>query len=185
MEDKQIISLYHARDERAIKETDAKYGRYCHRIAKNLLTLHEDAEECVSDTYLAAWNQMPPENPHLLSAFLSRIVRNIAISRFRRDRAKKRHDGVELLLSELDDCIPSAENVEKTVEERELSNIISDWLDTLTNDDRALFIRRYYHGESIKELAKVSGIAPQALSSRLFALRTKLKTRLEEKGVSL
>ena len=139
MEDKQIISLYHARDERAIKETDAKYGRYCYRIAKNLLTLHEDAEECVSDTYLAAWNQMPPENPHLLSAFLSRIVRNIAISRFRRDRAKKRHDGVELLLSELDDCIPSAENVEKTVEERELSNIISDWLDTLTGDDRALY----------------------------------------------
>lgn len=185
MEDKQIISLYHARDERAIKETDAKYGRYCHRIAKNLLMLREDAEECVNDTYLAAWNQMPPENPHLLSAFLSRIVRNIAISRFRRDRAKKRYDGMELLLSELDDCIPSAENVEKTVEERELSGVISDWLDTLTNDDRALFIRRYYHGESIKELANVSGIAPQALSSRLFTLRTKLKIRLEEKGVSL
>ena len=185
MEDKEIVSLYHMRDERAIRETDAKYGKYCHRIAKNLLTLHEDAEECVNDMYLAAWNRMPPENPHLLSAFLSRIVRNIAISRFRRDRAKKRYDGMELLLSELDDCIPNTENLEKTVEERELSDIISDWLDTLTVDDRALFIRRYYHGESIKELAKISGIAPQALSSRLFTLRAKLKSQLEEKGVSL
>jgi RNA polymerase sigma-70 factor (ECF subfamily) len=135
--------------------------------------------------YLAAWNRMPPENPHLLSAFLSRIVRNIAISRFRRDRAKKRYDGMEILLSELDDCIPNTENLEKTVEERELSDIISDWLDTLTVDDRALFIRRYYHGESIKELAKISGIPPQALSSRLFTLRAKLKSQLEEKGVSL
>lgn len=185
MEDKEIVSLYHMRDERAIRETDAKYGKYCHRIAKNLLTLHEDAEECVNDMYLAAWNQIPPENPHLLSAFLSRIVRNIAISRFRRDRAKKRYDGMEILLSELDDCIPNTENLEKTVEERELSDIISDWLDTLTVDDRALFIRRYYHGESIKELAKISGIAPQALSSRLFTLRAKLKSQLEEKGVSL
>lgn len=185
MEDKEIVSLYHMRDERAIRETDAKYGKYCHRIAKNLLTLHEDAEECVNDMYLAAWNRMPPENPHLLSAFLSRIVRNIAISRFRRDRAKKRYDGMELLLSELDDCIPNTENLEKTVEERELSDIISDWLDTLTVDDRALFIRRYYHGESIKELAKISGIPPQALSSRLFTLRAKLKSQLEEKGVSL
>jgi RNA polymerase sigma-70 factor (ECF subfamily) len=185
MEDKEIVSLYHMRDERAIRETDAKYGKYCHRIAKNLLTLHEDAEECVNDMYLAAWNRMPPENPHLLSAFLSRIVRNIAISRFRRDRAKKRYDGMEILLSELDDCIPNTENLEKTVEERELSDIISDWLDTLTVDDRALFIRRYYHGESIKELAKISGIAPQALSSRLFTLRAKLKSQLEEKGVSL
>jgi RNA polymerase sigma-70 factor (ECF subfamily) len=185
MEDKEIVSLYHMRDERAIRETDAKYGKYCHRIAKNLLTLHEDAEECVNDMYLAAWNRMPPENPHLLSAFLSRIVRNIAISRFRRDRAKKRYDGMEILLSELDDCIPNTENLEKTVEERELSDIISDWLDTLTVDDRALFIRRYYHGESIKELAKISGIPPQALSSRLFTLRAKLKSQLEEKGVSL
>lgn len=185
MEDKQIVSLYHARDERAIAETDAKYGKYCHRIAKNLLTIHEDAEECVNDTYLAAWNTMPPEKPSLLSAFLSRIVRNLAISRFRRDHAKKRYDGITLMLSELDDCIPSTENVEHTVEANALSDILSDWLDTLTVCDRALFIRRYYDGESIKMLAKASGMSPQALSSRLFTLRTRLKATLEEKGVVL
>jgi RNA polymerase sigma-70 factor (ECF subfamily) len=185
MEDKKIIELYFARNESAIAETDRKYGGYCHRIALNLLHIREDAEECVNDTYLATWNRVPPENPRSLSAFLGRILRNIAISRFRRDHARKRFDGMELLLSELEDCIPSSSNVESTIEENELSEIISDWLEALPINDRALFIRRYYHGESIKALAKISGNDPTRLSSRLFILRKKLKQVLEEKGVCL
>lgn len=185
MEDQQIIALYFARNEAAIKETDRKYGSYCHRIARNLLQIREDAEECVNDTYFAVWNKVPPENPRSLSAFLSRILRNIAISRFRRDHARKRYDGMELLLSELEDCIPSPNTVEKVLEEKELSEIISDWLESLSADDRTLFIRRYYHGDSVKSLAKISASNPERLSSRLFILRKTLKKILEEKGVSL
>ncbi len=185
MEDKQIISLYFDRDERAIRETDVKYGAYCTRIAKNLLSLREDAEECVNDTYLAAWNRIPPEYPNVLSAFLSRIVRNIAISRFRKDRAKKRYDGMEILLSELNDCIPSADSVEKAVEQNELAETISNFLETLSEEDRALFIHRYYKGEAVKDLARKSGIPPKKLSFRLFTLRKALRSTLEEKGVSL
>lgn len=185
MEDKQIIALYFARNETAIRETDCKYGSYCSRIALNLLHIREDAEECVNDTYFAAWNRIPPETPRSLSAYLSRILRNIAISRFRRDHAQKRYDGMELLLSELDDCIPTTENVEKTLEEAELSEMISDFLESLPADDRTLFIRRYYHGDTVKALAKISGSDPKKLSYRLFTLRAKLRTTLEEKGVCI
>ena len=185
MEDHQIISLYHARDERAITETDIKYGSLCHRIAMNLLCIREDAEECVNDTYFAAWNRMPPEIPRSLSAFLSKILRNIAISRVRHDRAQKRYHGMELLLSELEECIPAFETVENSVEEHILSEIISDFLETLTADDRALFIRRYYHGDAVKDLAKGAHMPAKKLASRLFTLRAKLKATLEEKGVSL
>ena len=111
MDDKQIIELYFKRDECAIRETQSKYGAFCNRIAMNILSIREDAEECVNDTYYSVWKQIPPTVPESFRAFLGRITRNLSISRFRSMRAKKRYSGMEVMLSELNDCVPSAETV--------------------------------------------------------------------------
>lgn len=185
MDDKQIIDLYFARDEQAIAETEQKYGRFCWRIAMNVLDVWEDAEECVSDTYLSAWKQIPPKVPQSLKAFLGRIVRNLSISRFRTMRAKKRFNGMEVLLSELGDCVPSSEYVEQTVEAKELSGYISEWLDSLPVEDCALFVRRYWFGDEVQELAEKCGITAAQMSQRMLRLRKGLRTALEQKGVAL
>lgn len=185
MEDRQIIELYHARDEAAIGETDRKYGGLCRRIALNILSIWEDAEECVSDTYHAAWNSMPPESPNSLGAFLGRITRNISISRFRSLRAQKRFAGMEVLLSELDDCVPAPQDVGEAIELRELSEHISRWLDSLSADDRALFVRRYWYGDRLQALAKDCGYTASQLAQRMLRLRRGLRTLLESEGVTI
>ncbi len=185
MEDKQIIALYLDRNEEAIKETKAKYGAYCYRIAKNVLDSHEDAEECVSDTYLSAWNRIPPTVPEVLKIFLGRITRNLAISRFRAMRAKKRYHGMDVLLSELNDCVPVSGTVEQEVEARQLSEYISDWLESLSSEDSALFVRRYWFGDSVQGLAETCGISAAKMAQRMLRLRKSLKAFLEEKGVAL
>ena len=185
MDDTQIIDLYFARDEQAIAETEQKYGGFCLRIAMNVLDVREDAEECVSDTYLSAWNRIPPTIPQSLKAFLGRMVRNLSISRFRSMRAKKRYNGMEVLLSELGDCVPSDQNVEQTVEAKELSGYISDWLVSLPAEDCALFVRRYWFGDAVQELAERCGITAAQMAQRMLRLRKNLRTALEEKGVAL
>ena len=185
MDDTQIIDLYFARDEQAIAETEQKYGRFCLRIAMNVLGVREDAEECVSDTYLSAWNRIPPTVPQSLKAFLGRIVRNLSISRFRALRAKKRYNGMEVLLSELGDCVPSVRNVEQTVEAKELSGYISEWLDSLPAEDCALFVRRYWYGDVLQDLAERCGISPVQMAQRMLRLRKSLRAALEQKGVAL
>lgn len=185
MDDKQIIELYFNREESAIMETAHKYGAFCHRIAMNILSIREDAEECVNDTYLAAWKKMPPEMPNSLCAFLGRITRNLSISRYRSNHAKKRYSGMEVLLSELNDCIPSMEQTEQIIERNRLSSLISDWLDTLPKDDCTLFVRRYWYGEPVKLLAKQYGCTPNRMTQRLLRLRNSLKTILEKEGAAL
>lgn len=185
MEDHQIIELYFRRDERAIAETAEKYGGFCTHIAMNILSVKEDAEECVSDTYFSAWKQIPPTVPEVFKAFLGRITRNLSISKFRAMRAKKRFNGLEVMLSELEDCLPAAETVEQQVEARELSAYISRWLEELTEEDCALFVRRYWFGEEVQVLAKKSGITAGHMAQKLLRLRTRLKKFLEEKGVAL
>lgn len=143
MEDREIVALYHARDEGAISETAAKYGAFCLRIALNLLGIREDADECVNDTWLAAWRRMPPELPASLRAFLGRITRNLSISRYRQTRARKRYAGMEALLSELDDCVPSPATVEQTLDAMELTRHIEAWLGALPEREQRLFLRRY------------------------------------------
>ena len=184
MTDEQIIHLYFDRDQSAITETDRKYGTYCYSIASNLLG-REDSEECVNDTYHTAWTRIPPEIPQSLKAYLGRIVRNISISRFRRSHAQKRNSGVNILLSELEDCLPSAETVESEVDSRELSRLISSWLATLSSDDRALFVLRYWHGTAVQNLAEKCGCTPNAISLRIRRLRKSLKYYLEAKGVAI
>ena len=185
MEDKQIIELYFNRNEQAITETGNKYGTFCHRIAMNILCIHEDAEECVNDTYFRVWNQIPPTVPESFRAFLGRIVRNLSISRYRQMRAKKRYSGLEVLLSELEDCVPSSCDVEQVIERNALSEMISDWLDSLPEEDSVLFVRRYWFGDENKTLAQNSGKSVKTLTQKLYRMRKSLKSDLEKKGVAL
>lgn len=185
MEDQQIIELYFKRDESALTETAKKYGTFCLRIAMNVLSVREDAEECVNDTYHTAWNQIPPTKPDSFKAFLGRIVRNFSISKYRALHAKKRFNGLEVMLSELNDCVPAAENIEQELEAKELTEYINTWLEGLTAEDRALFVRRYWYGDEVRNLAKRCGISAAQMSQKMLRLRRKLKAFLEEKGVVL
>ena len=185
MDDKQIIELYFERNEQAIKETQNKYGAFCHRIAMNILGIHEDAEECVNDTYFSVWKQIPPTVPEVFKVYLGRITRNLSISRFRAMRAKKRYSSMEIMLSELNDCVPSSSNVEQTIEVMQLSDYISEWLDSLPEEDCALFVRRYWFGDEVQELAKKCDITAAKMAQRMLRLRKSLKATLEQKGVAL
>ena len=177
MEDVQIIDLYWLRDERAIGETDAKYGSFCHRIAMNILHSFQDSEECVSDAYGRCWDTMPPQRPESLRAYLGAILRNLSISRYRAAHAQKRFGGAEVLLSELADCVPSPDNVQRSVEAEELGELIARWLRKLEREDR--------NGDGVKELAEELGVRPNALTKRLLRLREALRRELEREGVSV
>ncbi|MBD5161694.1 MAG: sigma-70 family RNA polymerase sigma factor [Oscillibacter sp.] len=185
MEDVQIIDLYWLRDERAIRETDIKYGGFCHKIAMNILHSFQDSEECVSDAYGRCWDTMPPQRPMSLRAYLGTILRNLSISRYRSGRAQKRFGGAEVLLSELNDCVPAPENVQRTLEAAELGDFINRWLRGLETEDRALFVHRYWNGDGVKELAGELGVRPNALTKRLLRLRESLRRSLEKEGLSV
>lgn len=180
MEDEGIIRLYFDRDEDAIGQTARKYGGFCRKVAQNILTLQEDAEECVNDTWLAAWEKIPPERPRSLRAFLGRIVRNLSISRFRENRAQKRYGGLEVMLSELDDCLPDSQTVEQALDRAALGQLISGWLRTLSGKDQFVFIRRYWYGDGVNALASELGWTPSQVSQRLFRMRKNLKKVLVE-----
>ena len=185
MEDSRIVELYWQRSESAITETQRKYGGFCHAIALNILSDRQDAEECVSDTWLRSWNAMPPQRPRLLRPWLGKVVRNLAINRWEKNRTQKRYGGLELLLDELADAIPSPQTLEKHMEAKELGGLISAWLRSLDSDDRTLFLRRYWNGEPLKDLARQRGESPEELARRMYRLRRALKAELERNGVSL
>lgn len=185
MEDSQIIKLYYSRNEQAITESDRKYGPLCRRISLNILSIKEDAEECVNDTWFAAWKRMPPDRPRALGAFFGRITRNLSISRWRACHAKKRYHGMDVLLSELDDCVPTVDNVEQAIDQKELTELLNTWLDSLKHDDCVLFVRRYWYGDAVNALASEWGLYPNQISQRLLRLRKKLKAYLEKEGVCL
>lgn len=185
MEDSQIIELYFARDEAAISETSKKYGSFCHTVAMNILSRHEDAEECVNDTYLRAWNAIPPQRPNFLRTWLGRIVRNLSLDRWHKCRAKKRYAGIELLMEELEECIPAPGSPEQELEAKELAEYIDRWLAGLGSRERVLFVRRYWNGEEIKKLAQEFGMTANQLTGQLYRLRAGLKVFLEKEGVAL
>ncbi|HKL10384.1 MAG TPA: sigma-70 family RNA polymerase sigma factor [Clostridia bacterium] len=183
MDDSKIIELYWLRDEAAICETDKKYGRLLHSITLNILSKFEDAEEIVSDTYRKAWNIMPPQRPKFLSAYLGRIARNLSINLWQKNRAQKRYSGVEILISELTDCIPLSLSVEQEIEGRELTETINFWLLSIPADDRVLFIRRYWFGDTLINLAAECGTTPNKLAGRIYRLRKRLRKFLESEGI--
>ena len=178
MEDSKIVALYHARSESAIAETAKKYGAFCLRVALNLLGIRED-------TYMAAWTRMPPELPASLRAFLGRITRNLSISRYRQNRAQKRYAGMDALLSELDDCVPSPVTVEQTFDSMELTRQIETWLGTLPERERRLFIRRYWYGDALGEIAAQEGAKPAQLAQLMLRLRRSLREHLEAEGAAI
>ena len=184
MDDMEIIALFEQRKEEAVAAAARKYGGYCQTIAQNLLGF-EDAEECVSDTWLAAWNRIPPARPASLRAFLGRITRTISISRFRSLHAQKRGVGLTLLLSELEDCLPDPKGVEEALETRELARLLSDWLRGLPREDRVWFLRRYWYGVTVKQLAGEAGCTENQMAQGMRKLRQALRAKLEQEGIAI
>ncbi len=183
MEDDAIVSLYWERSEQAINETEQRYGGFCYSIAYHMLHNAEDASESVNDTYLEAWNSMPPHRPNSLAAFLGRITRRLSVDRWRSTHAQKRGGGeYPLLLDELSECIPSKDSVEQKVELKELAETVNHFLSELSVEKRQVFLRRYWYGDSMEELAKKFGFTVNKVKSMLFHIREKLREHLKKEG---
>ena len=185
MNDFEIIDLYFARDEQALKQTDSKYGKLCHSIAYHVLNNSEDSEECVNDTYLGAWNTIPPQNPNPLLTYICRIVRNISIKRYHQNTAKKRNSYYDVALDELENCLPSATTVQDEVNANELTELFDDFLDGLDKTNRVMFVRRYWFSDSISDIAAMFKMNNHAVTVRLSRTREKLRQYLIEKGVTI
>ena len=186
MDDKQIVELYWARSERAIAETDSKYGKLCHRIAFHILTDSQDSEECVNDTYLKVWSVIPPQRPVKLAAFLAKITRNLALNRYEKSTAEKRGGGeVNLALDELSECIPDPNSVENQIDNRLLVDKLNEFLEGLQPDARRIFLRRYWEVCSIREIAELYSISESKVKVSLFRTRGKLRSFLEQEGIAL
>ena len=186
MEDSEIIGLYWRRLERAISATEEKYGGYCAAISGRILDDPEDAKECVNDTWLAAWNSIPPQKPEHLRAYLGRLARNLSLNRAKARSAEKRGSGQwELALSELEECVPAPRGVEEAVEEQELTQALNKFLCTQSALRRSSFIRRYWYLVPIRELAGDYGMSERAMTSLLFRMRRQLKRFLEQEGILL
>ena len=185
MEEEKIIELFFRRDEAAISQTEARYGAYSRSIAMHIVNSHEDAEECVEDSYMKLWDTIPPEKPESLKAYLGRIVRNISISMLRKKNAEKRRSDMEVLFSELEDCIPSKNDVETAVDHIVLTQTINRWLETEKKENRKLFVCRYWYGCGFEELAARYGMTVNKITLRLHRMRGRLKKYLEREGVSV
>ena len=185
MEDSAIIDLLFERSEEAVGELYVRYGALCRRIAMNILGDERDAEECVSDSLLALWNAVPPLRPDPLGSYLCRIVRNQALKRRRDNGAEKRRSSYDLALEELADCLPDRETPEDALQARETARYMNAFLETLDPESRALFIRRYWQGDSVQNLADFLGTGRHNVTVRLSRIREKLKKYLIKQGVSL
>lgn len=186
MDDSHIIELYWKRDQRAISETAEKYGAYCRSIANNILDDQEDARECENDTYIAAWDAIPPKRPERLSTFLGRITRNLALNRYHRDRAEKRGGGQTALVLEELSCIVSG--TDRTYEEmnlHELLEAIGEFLRGQSRERRQIFVLRYWYFESVTSISRKVGISENNVSVTLNRIRSKLRDFLEERGFEI
>ncbi len=183
MEDRQIIDLYWARSQEAVEQTRIRYGRLIYSIAMKILRIREDADECENDTYMRAWNSMPPQRPVLLSAFLGKIARNLALDRYEREHAQKRGGcEIPLILDELEECIPSGSGMELPLEMRD---ILNRFLEGQTETARKIFLRRYWFGDSVKEIAGLYGLGESRVKMSLLRSRDTLRKYLEAEGVSI
>ena len=184
MDDERIIDLYFDRDERAIAETESKYGAYCYRIAYNILLCVEDSEEAVNDTYIGAWEAIPPHRPNIFSAFLAKITRRLSMKKLRYNTALKR-GGEErtAALDELSECVPASGAVAEDVEAREVGEMIDGFLGRLRADDRRMFVRRYFYLESAESIALRFGCSRSKVYASLDRTRARLKEYLVKEGV--
>jgi RNA polymerase sigma-70 factor (ECF subfamily) len=183
VDDSKIVELYWQRNENAINETNSKYGAYCYTIADNILHNKEDSEECVSDTWLKAWNAIPPTRPLKLQLFLAKITRNLSFNRFNAKSAEKRGSGeISLVLEELAECIASESDVESEYISKELGKCINAFVRTLPERDCNIFVRRYFFTESISAIASRYGLTDNNVMVILSRTRKKLKTHLIKEG---
>lgn len=183
MDDKEIIDLYFSRNEEAIVQTDKKYGPYCYRIAHNILTNREDAEESVSDTYVRAWEAMPPHRPAVLATFLGKLTRNLSIDRWRARSAARRGGGeTELSLEELGECVSGGQNVEEALERKEALRAYIAFLEALPVTERRVFLSRYWYVESVETIARKYGFSQSKVKTMLHRTRKKLRKKLAEEG---
>lgn len=186
MKDSEIIDLYYQRSEEAITKSADKYGSYCFSIAHNILLNREDSEECVNDTWLKAWNAIPPLYPTHFSSFLAKITRNLSFNKYKARKTMKRGNGeTPLALDELLECVPSGNSPEKIVEDTELIQSINLFLDSLPKRERSIFIRRYWAVESMTTIATRFHMKENNVRASLFRSRNKLKEYLEKEGISL
>ena len=186
MEDREIVNLYWERNSNAIKETASKYGGYCKAIAKNILGNNEDAEECVNDTYLNAWNSMPTHWPKQLETFLGKITRNLSFNKYKHDHAEKRGSGeITLVLDELTDCVSDTDNVEQVLDHQELIKAISSFVRSFSENKRNLFVRRYWYADSVSAIANDTGMLQGTVSKTLERTRKQLKAYLTERGFEI
>lgn len=184
MEDRTIIQLYWDRSEQALEETNRKYGRYCWTIAYNILHSPEDSEECVNDTWLRAWNAIPPQRPAILSSFLGCITRNLSLDRYKAGQTEKRGGGqLPLALEELQDCLPCGKTAEDLAEEAELARMIDRFLRTLPERDASIFLRRYWYVDSLQAIARRYRMAEGTVKSTLHRTRKRLRHYLEQEGM--
>lgn len=183
MEDQKILDLFFQRSQRAIEETDKKYGSYLYKIAHNILSDREDSKECVNDTYFGAWNAIPPKRPDFLGAFLGKMTRYISIDRWRKRTAKQRGGGDILRsLEELQECI-AANDLEQELDRQELARVFREFLSSLSEQERNVFLSRYWYLESVKAISQASGFSQNKIHSMLHRLRERLAKKLRQEGL--
>ena len=183
IDDEKIIDLFFERDQQGIRELDQKYGKLLHSLAFRILNDRRDVEECVNDAYLGVWNTIPPQRPQVLSAYVCRIVRNLALKVYDRNTAAKRNSAYDVAMGELEGSLPAPGTVERELEARELARIVEGFLDTLSRENRVIFLRRYWFADSYKDIARQVGLREKAVSVRLSRLREKLRQYLMEQEV--
>ena len=183
MEDNEIVELYWQRDENAIRESDSKYGAYCFAVADNILHSKEDSEECVNDTWLKAWNTMPPQRPNKLRMFLAKITRNLSFNRYNARSAEKRGGGeIAAVLDELAECLESESDVAGEYEGKELEQYIRSFVRSLPERDGNVFVRRYFFAEPVRKIAERYGLTANHVMVILSRMRAKLKANLKKEG---
>ena len=184
MDDSKIVALYFERNPAAVQETEAAYGPKLHRLALGILGSREDAEESVNDTYLAAWRTIPPQRPSLLFPYLAKICRNAALGKLDWQNAKKRKAEVVALTQEMEQCIPD-ELAGRSMDQAELGRILNRFLEKLSEENRRIFLRRYWFADSIRDIADRFGISENTVRVRLHRTRSKLRAYLEQEGITV
>ena len=183
LEDETIIELFFDRSEQALKELDIKYGKFCRRLSYNILNNRQDTEECLNDAYLGMWNRVPPERPVPLLTYLCKLVRNYSLKLYHKKTAAKRNSVYDVAMEELEDCLSSPDTVEAEADANELTLLIEAFLNMLSQENRVIFIRRYWFSYAYAEIANQTGLTEKTVSVRLTRLRKQLKQYLKGKGV--
>ena len=182
MDDVEIIELYWKRNQDAITETDRSYGQKLHGLAERIVQSHEDAEESVSDTYLKAWETIPPQKPNYFFAYLAKICRHFALGKLDWKNAAKRNAEIIALTQEMELCIPD-ESRDRQMESKEISRAMNVFLKTLPPESRLIFLRRYWYCDTIAEIARRYRFSESKVKTRLHRIRAQLCTYLETEGI--